>query len=87
MSIGITIPLIVISIFASFYFCHDVDMRDVLNGHTRKRKHENTHGLERGMFEQPQDFIKDAQGFKCQEIRVKLKRMYFVVRPCKPVKN
>ena len=30
---------------------------------------------------------KDAQSFKSQEIRVKLKRMYFVVRPCKPTKN
>ena len=36
---------------------------------------------EQGMFEQPHDFIKDAQSFKSQEIRVKLKRMYFVVRP------
>ena len=29
-------------------------------------------------------FLEDAQSFKSQEIRVKLKRMYFVVRPCKP---
>ena len=47
----------------------------------------NMNSLARGMFEQPQDFIKDAQSFKSQEIRVKLKRMYFVVRPCKPTKN
>ena len=32
-------------------------------------------------------FLEDAQSFKSQEIRVKLKRMYFVVRPCKPTKN
>ena len=31
--------------------------------------------------------VKNAQSFKSQEIRVKLKRMYFVVRPCKPTKN
>ena len=32
-------------------------------------------------------FLEDAQSFKSQEIRVKLKRMHFVVRPCKPTKN
>ena len=32
-------------------------------------------------------FLEDAQSFKSQDIRVKVKRMYFVVRPCKPTKN
>ena len=34
----------------------------------------NINSLERGMFEQPQDFIKDARSFKSQEIRVTFKR-------------
>ena len=32
-------------------------------------------------------FLEDAQSFKIQEMRLKLKIMYFVVRPCKRTKN